>query len=204
MDKKNSLSPVARFLYESSMLKKILRTGYPFLGKGEESVAAHTFGVLMAAFAIAKEFDSVNMERLLQLCLFHDLPEARTGDANAVNKMYVSVDEDKAAKDMAKELEWGNEIYELLKEYWDAKSLESQIAHDADQLDMLLSLKEHLDTGSKDAAIWIPYVKARLKTEPAKKLAESILNEHWASWWMRSLLGKNYKNYKTNNNKKGE
>ncbi len=193
MDDKKARLPVARFLFEASILKKVLRTGYPFLGKGEESVAAHTFGVLMAAFALAKEFESVDMERLLQLCLFHDLTEARTGDANAVHKLYVTIDEDKAARDMTRELGWGREIYSILREYREAESLEAQIAHDADQIDMLLSLKEHLDTGSEDAALWIPYVKARLRTLPAKRLADSILSEHWAAWWMRDLLGKDFR-----------
>ena len=193
MDDKKARLPVARFLFEASILKKVLRTGYPFLGKGEESVAAHTFGVLMAAFALAKEFESVDMERLLQLCLFHDLTEARTGDANAVHKLYVTIDEDKAARDMTRELGWGREIYSILKEYREAESLEAQIAHDADQIDMLLSLKEHLDTGSEDAALWIPYVKARLRTLPAKRLADFILSEHWAAWWMRDLLGKDFR-----------
>ena len=198
MKNRKALLPVARFLFEGSMLKKVLRTGYPFLGKGEESVAAHTCGVLLAAFVLAKEFDSVDMERLLHLCLFHDLTEARTGDANAVHKLYLTIDEEKAAKDMTKELEWGQEVYDLLEEYREAKTLEAQIAHDADQIDMLLSLKEHLDTGSEDAGIWIPYVKARLKTEQAKRLAEAILSEHWAAWWMRDLLGKDFKNNKKN------
>jgi putative hydrolase of HD superfamily len=57
---------------------------------------------------------------------------------------------------------------------------------------MLLSLKEHLDTGSSDAARWIPYVRNRLKSEEAKALADAILKEHWASWWMKQLLGENY------------
>ncbi len=196
MENRKSLLPVARFLFEGSMLKKVLRTGYPFLGKGEESVAAHTFGVMLAAFALAKEFESVDMERLLHLCLFHDLTEARTGDANAVHKLYLTIDEEKAARHMTRELDWGQEVYDLLEEYRAAETVEAQIAHDADQIDMLLSLKEHLDTGSEDAGLWIPYVRARLKTEPAKRLAEAIMNEHWAAWWMRDLLGKDFKKNK--------
>ena len=94
---------------------------------------------------------------------------------------------------MIQGLPGGEEIAALLSEFRDCKTTESVLAHDADQLDMLLSLKEHLDTGSSDAALWIPYVKDRLKTEGAKALAGAILKEHWASWWMRQLLGENAK-----------
>jgi len=173
------------------MLKHTWRTGYPFLGKGRESVAAHTFGVILSAMMLARDIPGVDMERLLKLCLVHDLPEARTGDANAVHKRYVTMDEKSAVAEMIRGLPGGEEIANLLSEFRDRKTTEAILAHDADQLDMLLSLKEHLDTGSSDAARWIPYVRARLKSEKAKALAGAILKEYWASWWMKELLGEN-------------
>jgi putative hydrolase of HD superfamily len=153
---------------------------------------------------LARDVPGVDMERLLKLCLVHDLPEARTGDANAVHKRYVSIDEKLAITEMIQGLPGGEEIADLLSEFRDCETTESVLAHDADQLDMLLSLKEHSDTGSSDAALWIPYVKDRLKSEGpyvkdrlksegAKALADAILKEHWASWWMRQLLGNNAK-----------
>jgi putative hydrolase of HD superfamily len=192
-DTETNWERIARFLFEGSMLKRTWRTGYPFLGKGRESVAAHTFGVILSAMMLARDIPGVDMERLLKLCLLHDLPEARTGDANAVHKRYVTIHEKSAITEMIQGLPGGEEIADLLSEFMDCKTTESVLAHDADQLDMLLSLKEHLDTGSSDAALWIPYVKDRLKTEGAKALAGAILKEHWASWWMRQLLGENSK-----------
>jgi len=192
-DKEINWEAIARFLFEGSMLKHTWRTGYPFLGKGRESVAAHTFGVILSAMMLAKNVPGVDMGKLLKLCLVHDLPEARTGDANAVHKRYVNIDEESAITDMIQGLPGGEEIADLLSEFRECNTLESVLAHDADKLDMLLSLKEHLDTGSSDAALWIPYVKERLKSDGAKALAGAILKEHWASWWMRQLLGNNFK-----------
>jgi putative hydrolase of HD superfamily len=187
-DKKTDWSRTARFLFEGSTLKRTWRTGYAFLGKGRESVAAHTFGVTLIAMMLAREVEGVDVERLLKLSLLHDLPEARTGDANAVHKLYGSVDEDLAVSDMVRGLDGGAELSDLLTEYREGNSEEAVLVHDADQLDMLLSLKEHLDTGSKDAGLWIPHVRSRLRSEPARALAEAILEEHWASWWMGRLL----------------
>ncbi len=181
---------LARFLYEGAMLKRTYRTGYSFLGRGKENVASHTFGVMLIAYVLARDTREADMEKVLQMCLFHDLPEARTGDANAVHKRYVTVHEDKAVKDMVRGLPGGEEISSLLEEFRAGESLEAMLARDADQLDMILSLKEQMDTGAADASAWIPQVRARLRTRKARELAEAMLSEHWASWWMSELAGK--------------
>ncbi len=183
------------FLFECGLLKRIMRTGYAFLGQGKESVASHTFGVAMAALMLvelSERKDEIDVEKLLKFCLYHDVPEARTGDANAVNKLYVTIDEESAVRDMTSGLPGGEKVRALLQEYSECESYEALLVHDADQLDMLLSLKENLDTGSSDAAIWIPHVRARLRTDEGMALAESILEEHWAGWWMRQLIGDDY------------
>jgi len=184
-----TLDRMSRFLFESMMLKRTLRTGYAFLGKGKESVAAHTFGVAMIAFILSRmSREPVDLERLLLMCLFHDLPEARTGDANAVYKKYVKINEEQAVEDMLEGLPIRGEIKALIEEWKEHSTYESMLARDADQLDMLLSLKEKMDLGSKDAELWIPYVKRRLKTRCARQLAEALLEEHWASWWMKKFI----------------
>ncbi|MEZ0329733.1 MAG: HD domain-containing protein [Dissulfuribacterales bacterium] len=183
------LKRLVRFLFEGNMLKRTWRTGYAFLGQGRESVAAHTFGVILMAFTLAREEVDIDELKLLKLCLIHDLPEARTGDANAVHKRYVTRHEDMAVADLTKDLGWGEEVAELFQEFQEKSSKEAMLAHDADQLDMILSLKMHLDTGSEDALRWLPHVKKRLVTPKAKLLAEAILQEHWACWWMNELIG---------------
>ncbi len=183
---------MARFLFEGAMLKRTWRTGYAFLGQGRESVAAHTFGTMLCAFTLGRGDEEVDLEKLLLMCLVHDLPEARMGDANAVHKRYLERKEEKAVAHMVRDLPGGREIARLIEEFNKGESREAILARDADQLDMLISLKEHLDTGSRDAAIWIPYVEARLKSTEAKELARRILQEHWASWWMRELIGEDY------------
>lgn len=185
----NDFKRLVRFLFEGNMLKRTWRTGYAFLGQGRESVAAHTFGVMLMAFTLAREENDIDELKLLKLCLIHDLPEARTGDTNSVHKRYVTRHEDLAVSHMTKGLAWGEELKALFQEFQKMSSKEAILAHDADQLDMILSLKMHLDTGSEDAMRWLPHVKKRLITHKAKKLADAILQEHWACWWMNELIG---------------
>lgn len=183
----DKFSSIAPFLFETAMLKRVERTGYAFLGSGKESVAAHVYGMSMAAMALAAMRPDVNLERMLLMCLVHDLPETRTGDANAVHKLYISRDENKAMEDICEDLPFAEILKDAWEEFSKGESEESRLVQDADQLDMLISLKEQHDTGSRDAEKWIPYVKARLRSSEAQKLGELILKEHWAGWWMRKL-----------------
>jgi len=174
---------IANFLFEVGMLKRTPRTGFQFLGSGAQSVAEHSFRTAMIGYALAQMDEQADVGRVLQLCLFHDIPEARTGDMNYVNKKYVQVDEMKSVEDLAANLPFGADYRETLKEFIDRETYESQIAHDADQLEMVLSLKEHKDLGNRYADEWYPFSRLRLKTEVAKQLAETIWETDSSKWW---------------------
>ena len=181
MDKK--LHAIANLLFETGMLKKTERTGLAFLGSGRESVAEHAFRVTMIAYVLAKMEEGVDEGRLIKMCLLHDLVEARTGDHNYVQKKYVTVDEEKALNDIADSVFFGNDIRDLVNEFNSGRTIESFLANDADQLELILMLKENKDLGNPYADEWIAYALKRLKTETAKKLAETILCTDSTSWW---------------------
>lgn len=165
------------------MLKRTPRTGWQFLGSGSESVAEHIFRTALIAYALADRTPGVDRDKTLKLALFHDLPEARTGDLNYMNQKYVKADEESAARDMTRGLPFGNEMEGLLAEFREQSSVEARIARDADNLEMLLQLKEHHDIGNRNAAEWIPFTVERLKSEEAKSLAKAILDGDSSAWW---------------------
>jgi putative hydrolase of HD superfamily len=177
------LDRIVEFLFEVGMLKRTPRSGWQFLGAGSESVAEHVFRAAMIAFVLARMEDSIDPDHVLRLALVHDLPEARTGDLNYVNQKYVTADEARAGDDMSADLPFADELRNLLAEYRDEQTPESIVAHDADQLEMLLELKEHLDNGIPGADDWTPFVLRRLRTENAQRLAQRILDGDSASWW---------------------
>lgn len=174
---------VADFLFEAGMLKKTPRTGWQFLGSGAESVAEHAFRSAVIAYSLASMDPEADAARVMKMAVFHDMPEARTGDLNYMNQKYVSVDEAKAVDDMTSGLSFGGELTGLLNEFREQKTREAILVRDADNLEMILQLKEHLDVGNRNAAEWIPFSVARLKTENAKKLAEAILEGDSSAWW---------------------
>jgi putative hydrolase of HD superfamily len=174
---------IAHFLFEAGMLKRTPRSGWQFLGSGTESVADHVFRTAMITFALAHTETSVDADRALRLALVHDLPEARTGDLNYMNQKYAEADEERASKDLADGLPFGGELEELLAEYRDESTPEAVLVHDADQLELLMSLKEQLDLGNRQADDWVPFVLRRLRTESGRNLAQEILTGHSADWW---------------------
>ncbi|MBN2331847.1 MAG: HD domain-containing protein [Deltaproteobacteria bacterium] len=177
------MDKIAKFLFEVGMLKRTPRSGLQFLGSGNESVAEHICRTVYIGFVLAQLTDDVDEGRLLKMCLFHDLVESRTGDLNYVNKKYVQSNEERAMKDISRPLFFGQEMAVLFAEFNEGKSQESRLANDADQLELLLLLRECQDLGNKYSADWIPLVIKRLQTEAGIKLAHVILKTDWSAWW---------------------
>ncbi len=179
------LRAIADFLFEVGMLKRTPRSGFQFLGTGHETVAEHSLRVAIIGYVLAKMSGKFTTERIVLMCLFHDLVEARTGDLNYVNKRYVKADEGAAVRDMTAELPFGKEIRELSEEFNAVGTGEANLAHDADQLEMILQLKELGDLGNRYAADWITSAVKRLRTDEGKRLARTILNTDFAAWWFK-------------------
>ncbi len=174
---------LADFLFEVGMLKRTPRTGWQFLGSGAESVAEHSYRVAMIVFVLARHEGDVDVERALRMALFHDLPEARTGDLNYMAQKYVTADEETAAGDMTEGLPFGPEIRELLADFRAQATREAVLVRDADNLEMLLQLKEHHDVGNRNAERWIPAVLERMRLPATRALAERIVDGDSSAWW---------------------
>lgn len=176
---------IAEFMMEACFLKHIPRSGYQYLGAGRESVAEHTYAASMIGFILAQMIPEANTEKLLTMCMLHDLPEARVGDLNYVQKQYVKADESKALSDALENLPFGQRISDLIEEFNACSTLESKLARDADQLALIIDLKYLEDRGHQSSTSWFPAVKKRLKTEIGIKLAETIIDETWDGWWKK-------------------
>jgi putative hydrolase of HD superfamily len=182
LDKKET-EAVTDFLFEAGMLSKTPRSGFFFLGSGEQSVAEHTNRVCFVGLALAKIAEDVDIEKVLKMCLFHDLAETRVSDLNYVHQKYTDRHEDRAIEDLTAPLFFGDSIKNVLNEYEKRESREAKIAKDADNIELVLSLKEQMDIGNERAKSWIKNAIKRLKTDEAKFLAEQILITDSDQWW---------------------
>ncbi len=178
------MKAIADLLFEAKILKELPRSGFHFLGAGRESVAEHSFSTTFIAWVMSRLEPGVDALKLTAMCLVHDLPEARTGDMNYVQKKYVTVDEQKAVADTTRNLPFGEDITSLIEEFNRQETPEAKLAHDADQLAFILDLKSISDVGSRAPEKWMPVVVNRLKTDLGKRLATAISKRNWDAWWM--------------------
>ena len=191
-----NLKPIANFLYEVGMLNRTPRSGFQFLGSGEQSVAEHTNRTMYIAYVLGKLDGTVDVSKMVLEGLFHDLGEARVSDLNHMHQKYNERRQGEAVKDVAAGLPFGEEIVRVYNEHEDRKSKESILVKDADTLEWIISLKEQVDIGNERALAWIEYARKRLLTPLAKEVAEEIMktdsNEWWGGqaggeWWKRDL-----------------
>lgn len=179
------LKHVIDLLFEGRLLKKIPRSGFQFLGTGNESVAEHCFVTTLIAYVMAQLQPHLDAEKLISLCLVHDLAESRTGDLNYVQKKYVTANEKKAVSHMTRNLPFGNNLKALIEEFNIGNSPEALLARDADQLSLILELKNLSDLGKSHANKWLDHVLNRLTTDIGMQLAKAILDRQQDSWWLR-------------------
>lgn len=178
------LHQIVNLLNEMGMLSSLPRSGFAFLGSGKQSVAEHSFRVTLVAYALARlTGQPLDFHKLVMMCLLHDLPEARIGDLNYVQKKYVIPQLDKALNDIKEASFLGPQIIAWIEEYEEGKSFESQLAHDADQLELLLVLKQEEEKGNQRAKEWMINSKKRLQTEVGKQVAETIFQTSSDAWW---------------------
>jgi 5'-deoxynucleotidase YfbR-like HD superfamily hydrolase len=137
-------------LIELQRLKRLDRTGWTLRGlpNGTESVAAHSFGVGVAAMLLADELlaqgVSVDMEKVLRMALLHDWAEVRVGDMPRIATAYFGAGartqaEARAFADVVSGLK--TDVYAALyDDYEQRDSLESKLVKAADVLDLLVQL----------------------------------------------------------------
>lgn len=178
------MSKSANYIFEVGMLAQTPRSGFQFLGSGSQTVAEHSFRAIHAAWLLARMSpEPVDSFRMLQLVLFHDLPEARTGDFNYVNHKYDRTDDERLYTDLERDLPHGEEIAALIREFEARATPEARLANDADQIELLAMLKEQQDLGNHRAGDWIAAALARLKTDAGRQLADEILQTASDDWW---------------------
>jgi putative hydrolases of HD superfamily len=178
------------FLFEIGTLRHLRRTWTQFGGLDLANVSEHSFRVAWIAMAIALS-ENADVGRCAQLALLHDVPEARTGDVNYVQRMYTVRNESGALEDALAGSSIQDHLMTLWTEWEQRETLESRIVHDADNLDCDLELREEDDRGSQLPAKLAPTrraVRSRLSTESARELFDQIVASEPHEW---HLAGRN-------------
>lgn len=178
---KNETRKIVNFLYEMGTAKNIVRSHNQTIRGANDTIAAHSFRVAIIGLILA-ELEKADKDKVLKICLLHDLAEVRTGDANFINKHYRTEDEEKAIEDQWKDIAGGKEIIFLLEEYGKRESKESIVAKDADILDQIILQKEYLSQSPFDLNKWHKNAERKIKTKSALKIAGQIFKTGVMDW----------------------
>jgi putative hydrolase of HD superfamily len=157
------LQAVVQLLLESATLKRMPRVGWAMRGVPYvESVAEHSFGVVLVALALVDilrdgaepEEPGLDAEKVLIMALLHDLAEVRLTDlpASAVRLIPEEVKsraEAQALAGMLAPLPGAERLRVLWQEFEDRSSPEGRLVRDADKLEMMIQCLRYEQAGSR-------------------------------------------------------
>jgi putative hydrolases of HD superfamily len=177
----SELEKIVNFIFEAGTARNVLRSHHQVLPQSNDSIASHSFRVAIIGFMLA-EMEKADQPKVVQMCLFHDLAELRTGDANYINKFYRKEDEEKAIKDQWADIVGGKEAMAILTEYNAKKTKEAIVAKEADRLDQIFLQIEYLSKKTADLKKWHEHIAKDLKTPSGKKLAQAAFKTNSLQW----------------------
>ncbi|MGB7433379.1 MAG: HD domain-containing protein [Ahrensia sp.] len=141
--KPDDANSILSFLREAEALKDVLRSGHTASGK-RESTAEHSWRLCLAAIVVGRQVQpAVNMERLLQLCIIHDLGELYCGDTPAIDQTANDGRDVREAEGFARliaHLPAGDRRYfqDLFDDYNAGHTPEAKLAKGLDKLETIL------------------------------------------------------------------
>ena len=126
--------PSKEALKEALGLKEVIREGWIRAGvQNPESVAAHSWGMALLATQLCP--DELNLQRVLELCILHDIAEVHVGDITPHDNVTV---EEKHRRESEAIQKMGIDAASAFAEYEAQQSAESQFVRYLDKLDMAL------------------------------------------------------------------
>ena len=140
------------FLSIAEKLKCNTRHSYTSSGR-HESVAEHSWRLALMAYLVKDEFPETDIDKVIRMCLFHDMGEAVTGDIPAFEKTRQDeAVESGAVHQLLQELPepYRQEVGELFAEMDAQQTTEAKLYKALDKLEALIQHNE------ADLSTWIP------------------------------------------------
>lgn len=176
-------------LHVAERLKDATRHCYTSGGR-HESVAEHSWRIALMAYLLRDEFPEADMDKVIRMCLIHDLGEAFTGDIPTFDKTQENEKTEEALL-----YQWVHSLPQKLSEdmlllyeemaaretveakiYKALDNLEAVVQHNESDIKTWIPLEYELNlTYGEDKAAFSPYlreVRRILKEETLRKIAE--------------------------------
>lgn len=159
---------IMEFMNLAEKMKCNVRHAFTSNGR-QESVADHTFSLMVMAWLVKEEFPELDMNKVMEMCLLHDFGEAITGDIPSFEKTGKDeLVEQKAIEQVILKLpeKKQEQARELFKEMDERTTKEARLYKAMDKMDAVIQHnKSDLDT-------WIPIEYELQKTYGMEEAAE--------------------------------
>ena len=181
-------------LHLAEQMKNNVRHSWTSSGR-RESVAEHTFRLILMAYFVKDEFQEADMEKVMKMCLFHDFGEAFTGDIPTFEKD--GTDEEREQKAVNGWIEtlpepYRMELRELFSEMEERTTLEAKIYRALDKMEALIQHNEaeiqtwlpleytlQMTYGEREVQFsdYMKRLKAMVNEDSRRKIEEAKANE---------------------------
>lgn len=159
------------FLNKAEKLKCNTRHSWTSSGR-HESVAEHSWRLTLMALLCGDEYPDIDINKVIKMCIIHDLGEAITGDIPAFNKTDDHREaEKKAVMDLFSSLPdpYNTQFTSLFDEMEKRKTPEAMLFKSLDNMEALISHNE------ADISTWLPI-------EYINNFTYGKENCEWSAW----------------------
>lgn len=185
------ISAFMEALHVAERLKNATRHCDTSAGR-RESVAEHSWRLTLMAYFVYDEFPGIDLEKLLKMCLIHDLGEAFTGDIPTFQK--TEADEARESAQLSGWMQalpepFTSEMTALFAEMEQLQSTEARVYKALDRLEALIQHNEadlsswlpleydlQMTYGFDNAAFsdYLTQLRERVRSDSCAKIASSI------------------------------
>ena len=180
MNTESELMGRIRFIQEAERLKSVLRSGFTSSGRAE-STAEHSWRLCLLAMTFADQLGSIDIGKVLKLCVVHDLGEAISGDVSAVDQ---HLDPDKTERER-RDLQTLTrtlpvalqaEILALWEEYESAQTTEAKVVKGLDKLETIIQHNQGANPPDFDYAFNLAYGQKYTAADPVLATIRALVD----------------------------
>jgi putative hydrolase of HD superfamily len=169
------------FIHEAERLKDTLRSAHSSSGR-RESTAEHTWRLCLLAMTMQDLLGPLDFERVLKLCVVHDLGEAISGDVPATMQ---TSGPDKSERERRDLIELSKtlpaalqaELLALWEEYEHAASFEARVVKALDKIETIVQHNQGANPPGFDHTFNLGYGRQQAGVHPAIAALRELVDE---------------------------
>jgi putative hydrolases of HD superfamily len=170
-----------KFIQEAERLKSVLRSAHTSTGR-QESTAEHTWRLCLLAITLQDLLGPLDFEKVLKLCVVHDLGEAINGDVPAILQDANAPKSDQERRDLLQLTQTlpdalRAELLALWEEYEYAATHEARVVKALDKIETIIQHNQGANPPGFDYAFNLGYGRKFVNVHPVVTQLRAIVDE---------------------------